>query len=262
MVAAESPPAAKNLNGNRFIASTLGALLIASLLIFIAGGVSKPMPVGFLTHPELVCLVLIFFASLPAAGRVASIFSLGPMLKSERLLSFAWLAYMSLFLTSCLLCQRLHVGAFHTRRTELGYSGDVLLIAALYIIYAKPSLVAYPRALGLLVALAGVSLAHLAWFPLTALPGMLVLLAWQIGRAQRLQLVEDAVSTPEDGAGQHFETLDTPEKRAFLVKPNEANISTDGGAGKNIETLAIGSDSVSSTSEPVSGRYKIFPFIY
>ena len=187
MVAVEISSADKTSGGSRFIGPSLGALLITALLLFIPAGVSRPMPVGFLTHPELVCLVLIFFASLPAAGRVASIFTFRRMARSERVLSLAWLAYMSLFLTSCLLCQRLHVGAFQTRRPELGYSGDVLLIAAIYIIYAKPSLVSYPRALGILIALAGVSLAHLAWFPLTALPGMLVILAWQIGRVQRMQ---------------------------------------------------------------------------
>jgi hypothetical protein len=251
MVAAESLASADLTQPKSRFAPLLGGLITAGLLIFIPLGVTKPMPVGFLTHAEMVSLVLIFFSSLPVSGRIGSIFVSRTLSRSERLLSLGWLAYMALYLTSCLICQRLHVGHFVSRRPDLGYAGDALLIAAIYLIYAKPPLVAYPRALAVLIAMAGLSLAHLAWFPLTALPGMLVILAWQIGRAGRLQPVEE-----------HFETLTTPEKRAFLVKPNEANLALDEGANDAPEILEVGSGSASSEVSVKLPQFKIVPFIY
>ena len=174
----------------------LSIAFLAVLILWPVVGVSRPMPAGFLTHPELTVYALCFFTACVAYWEaVASLFVLSRQNLMPRLHILAWCAYLSLFVTSCLLCQRLKVCILHIHNLPSGvgaWIGPPLALAGAFFVLSslaqkngeKATLLGYPQYLGLILILAGVSLAHWAWFPLLALPGVLVVEAWYIKRKE------------------------------------------------------------------------------
>jgi hypothetical protein len=174
----------------------LAIAFLAVLVLWPVVGVTRPMPARFLTHPELTVYALCFFTACVAYWEVvASLFVFNRQNLKPRLHILAWCAYLSLFLTSCLLCQRLKVCIIHIHNISAGigaWIGPPLVLAGTFFILSsmaeknrqKPALLGYPRYLGLILILTGVSIAHWAWFPLLALPGVLVVQAWYIKRKE------------------------------------------------------------------------------
>jgi len=174
----------------------LSTAYMAALLLWPVVGVSRPMPEGFLTNPELTLYALAFFSACIGYWEVvAGLFVLNKQNLAPRLEILGWSLYLSLFVTSCLLCRRLHVGLINIDNLSSAtwaWAGlPVALVGTFLILRSrventsqKPALLAYPQYLGLLLILAAMSIAHWAWFPLLALPGVLVVEAWYIKRKQ------------------------------------------------------------------------------
>ncbi|MBS1991184.1 MAG: hypothetical protein JSS83_11735 [Cyanobacteria bacterium SZAS LIN-3] len=193
----------------------LAIAFLAILVLWPVVGVSRPMPADFITQPQFVVYALVFFtACLGYWESVAALFAFNRDNLSFRLRVFSWCAYLSLFLTSCLLCRRLKVCLFHIHNFsgEIGswigppivLVGTLLVLASLSETRAKkPTLLAYPQFLGLLFMLAGVSIAHWAWFPLLALPGVLVVEAWYIAQKEH----GDSSELPADRQPARFKIL-------------------------------------------------------
>ncbi|MFA6559314.1 MAG: hypothetical protein WCT03_23015, partial [Candidatus Obscuribacterales bacterium] len=55
--------------------------------------------------------------------------------------------------------------------------------------------IAYPHYLGVIFLASGLAFSHLTWFPLLALPGILVFMGWRIEKMEREQ-EEQPVSLP------------------------------------------------------------------
>jgi hypothetical protein len=177
----------------------LAISFLAVLFLWPVVGVSRPMPANFLTNPQLVAYALCFFTACFAYWEaVASLFVFNKQNFMPRLHILGWCTYLSLFLTSCLLCRRLKVCIIHIHNISASvgaWIGPPLVLAGTFFILRslesksreKPALLAYPQYLGLILILSGVSLAHWAWFPLLALPGVLVVEAWYVKRKESLE---------------------------------------------------------------------------
>jgi hypothetical protein len=185
----------------------LAVVFLAALLLWPVVGVSRPLPGNFLTHPELTVYALCFFtACVGYWPAVASLFAFDKQNLTGRLHVLGWCVYLSLFITSCLLCRRLKVCIIHIHNISAAvgaWLGPPLVIAGTFLILSalaeknrkKPALLAYPQHLGLLLIIAGVSIAHWAWFPLLALPGIFIVEAWYIKREEASKAVAAAEKT-------------------------------------------------------------------
>jgi hypothetical protein len=186
----------------------LAIAFLAVLLLWPVVGVSRPMPADFLTHPQLTVYALCFFTACIAYWEVvATLFDLNKQNLIPRLQVLSWCVYLSLFLTSCLLCRRLKVCIIHIHNISAPFGAwigpPLVLAGAIMVIRSrsekkgeKPGLIAYPQFTGLLLILTGVSLAHWAWLPLLALPGILVIESWYIRRkeASEAQKIDSAAA--------------------------------------------------------------------
>jgi len=203
------------LAGNRLISSEkrpilrlpLAIAFLAVLVLWPVVGVARPMPADFITRPQIVVYALAFFTACIAYWEtVAALFPLNREHWQHRLKVLSWCVYLSLFLTCCLLCRRLKICLFHIH----GISHDIgswigppiCLIGTLLVLLsltdrhssrrAKSTvLLEYPQFLGLLFMLAGISIAHWAWFPLLAIPGVFVLETWYIGQKERSEAAKN-----------------------------------------------------------------------
>jgi len=184
---------------------------IAALLLWPVVGVTRPLAADFLNTPEVTVYILVFFTTCLACWKdVAQLFVFNRDNIKNRLHVLCWSAYLSLFLTSCLLCRRLKICVIHIHNISLttgSWIGPPLVILGAFFVLrslfpraaatgGSPTLIAYPKYLGLILILAGVSLAHWAWFPLLALPGVLVVEAWYIGRQAACDQEKNVVNRP------------------------------------------------------------------
>ena len=163
-----------------------------------AFGVARPLPSGFLTTAQYVFYSIVFLTAF-AAG------SLGPPAAIERWLRpvslsewnerIGFFTYGSLYLTSALLCMRMKLALFGTPEQVFGvaYVGWILTVFGAYLFVIglsapkKIEKIAYPHYLGVIFLASGLAFSHLTWFPLLALPGMLVFMGWRIEKIEGAQ---------------------------------------------------------------------------
>lgn len=167
-----------------------GILVVALAIGIPVYGVSRPMHKDFITQPEILSYVLLLIA-------FSCSFIIG---QNPRLLAYlkpsglpAWnlfcgqTLYGALYITAILLCKRTNLGLLDYDLWI--YVG--LLITALgaisFLLAARRGRL-WP---GLLLMAAGLSLTHLAWFPLLALPGLAVMAHWLRDRETPTAAVEN-----------------------------------------------------------------------
>jgi hypothetical protein len=173
----------------------LFAALCLQLVLGIAVIVGVAMPLKANFYPTVVYvafLVVMINAAIGGASPMTDLFTTEREKRRDALLALAWTAYITLYLTSCLLCPRLNIGIFHTHNPFWAWSGVVLaLVGTLVPFFLRRSgsatsgvvlfqkVAGYPKYTALIFSMAGFAMANLAWFPLTAIPGMFVIAAWQ-----------------------------------------------------------------------------------
>ncbi|MBU6450280.1 MAG: hypothetical protein KGS72_00770 [Cyanobacteria bacterium REEB67] len=180
----------------------LAALCLQLILgIGVIVGVSMPLKANFYPPAVYVALAVVMLnAAIGGASPMTAMFTVSKEGRREALLALAWTAYISLYLTSCLLCQRLNIGIFHTHNLFWAWSGVVFALIGTFVpVFLKRSgsdksgvvlfqkVAGYPKYTALIFSMAGFSLANLAWFPLTAIPGMFVIAAWQTNSARNVK---------------------------------------------------------------------------
>ena len=183
----------------------LAIAFLAVLVLWPVVGVSRPMAAEFLTKPQLTVYAMAFFTACIAYWEdVAAVFAFNKDNLNYRLNVLSWCVYLSLFLTSCLLCRRLKVCLLDIQALppEVGswigppifFAGTLLILRSLSETRSqKPVLLEYPQFFGLLLMLFGTSIAHWAWFPLLAIPGVLVVEAWYIANKQQIEAAKNDV---------------------------------------------------------------------
>lgn len=162
----------------------LGGLWTALSILVPVIGVARPLPVGFISEREKLAYLMVFLALTFgfALGRNHKVKAfLHPQgLKGWNLFCGLYL-YGSLYLTAILLCRRTGLALFNTYILNWSYGG-LILTGLGAILYVRAALRADGRLWpGLVVMAAGLSITHLAWFPLLALPGLVVLAYWLQG---------------------------------------------------------------------------------
>jgi len=180
---------------------TNGLICLVLVVVFTAVpvfGVAKPLPAGFLTTAQYVFYFIVFLTAF-AAG------SLGPPVAVERWLRpvtisewnerIGFFTYGSLYLTSALLCMRMKLALFGTYDQAYlsAYIGWILTAIGSYLFVTglaapkKIEKIAYPHYLGVIFLASGLAFSHLTWFPLLALPGILVFMGWRIEKIESMQ---------------------------------------------------------------------------
>jgi len=163
-----------------------------------AFGVAKPLPVGFLTTAQYVFYSIVFLTALTAgclAPPMAVERWLRPVSLSEWNERIGFFTYGSLYLTSALLCMRIKLALFGTSEQVLwvAYVGWILTALGSYLFVIglsapkKIDKIVYPHYLGVILMASGLAFSHLTWFPLLALPGMLVFMGWRIEKIEGAQ---------------------------------------------------------------------------
>ncbi len=184
------------------VAVRLQAALICTLVaaVFVLTpplGVAKPLPRAFLHQAQYIfyaiCLIAAFltgFAVEPA--RMAA--WLRPRTLSAWNERLGYLTYFSLYLTSALLCMRMKLALFGAYELfyPIAYFGLVLTVIGSWLFIKglnglKLAKIAYPHYLGVIIGAIGLALSHLTWFPLAAIPGILVFMKWRIEKLEALQ---------------------------------------------------------------------------
>jgi hypothetical protein len=181
-------------------------VLVVAFTAVPAFGVAKPLPIGFLTTAQFVFYFMVFLTAF-AAG------ALGPPAAVERWLKpvglsewnerIGFFTYGSLYLTSALLCMRMKLAIFGTYDQAYlsAYIGWILTAVGSYLFVIglaapkKIKKITYPHYLGVIFLAAGLAFSHMTWFPLLALPGILVFMGWRIEKIESAQEVEP-VSLP------------------------------------------------------------------
>lgn len=166
--------------------SLRGMLTVALAVEIPVMGVSKPLHAGFITQPEHLSYALLFFAfslSFLIATNQRLIAYLEPKKLGGWNLYCGITLYGSLYLTAVLLCKRTNLGLLDFDLWI--YIGLLLeMLGALSFLRSarrsKNSKDLKDEALwpGLVMMAGGLSLTHLAWFPLLALPGLAVMAKW------------------------------------------------------------------------------------
>lgn len=163
-----------------------------------AYGVSRPLPHGFLTVGQYVFYSIVLLTAFAAGslGRPAAIERwLRPVGLSEWNERIGFFTYGSLYLTSALLCMRMKLALFGTfeQAQFVAYIGWILTVLGAYLFVVglsapeKIAKIAYPHYLGVIFLASGLAFSHLTWFPLLALPGILVFMGWRIEKMEREQ---------------------------------------------------------------------------
>lgn len=176
---------------------------LAAYCIFVGlpvWGIAMPMPRGFIDMPMQQCYVLL--SVLFAIAGALRDFSPGSLLQMRCRslgLLLACLVYGSLYLASAILCPRLRIGvipmpfgAIDQYAFLASIAGSVLFFYGLrwgVLSAGRRAYLAYPQYLGILLFALGIALAHRAWLPLLALPGLTILFIWH---TQRQALIQDS----------------------------------------------------------------------
>jgi hypothetical protein len=164
--------------GNANVLQGLRGILVIALAIGIpVYGVSLPMHKDFITQPEMLSYVLLFIAfscSFIICQNPRLLAYLKPSGLSAWNLFCGQTLYGSLYVSAILLCKRTNLGLLDY---DLWIYVGLLITAlgAISFLRAARSGRLWP---GLLLMAAGLSLTHLAWFPLLALPGLAVMAHW------------------------------------------------------------------------------------
>lgn len=157
--------------------SLMGILTLALAVEIPVMGVSKPLRDGFITPPEHISYALIFL-TLSMSFLIASNERLIAYLEPKKLggwnLYCGVTLYGSLYLTAVLLCKRTNLGLLdYDLWIYIGLLLEVL--GAFSFLRGARGGKLWP---GLILMAGGLSLTHLAWFPLLALPGLAVMAKW------------------------------------------------------------------------------------
>lgn len=191
---------------HRFINGLVCLALVAAFTAVPAYGVARPLPHGFLTVGQYVFYFIVLLTAFAAGclGRPAAIERwLRPVGLSEWNERIGFFTYGSLYLTSALLCMRMKLALFGTYEQAqfVAYIGWILTTIGAYLFVTglsapqKIAKIAYPHYLGVIFLASGLAFSHLTWFPLLALPGILVFMGWRIEKMEREQ-EEQPVSLP------------------------------------------------------------------
>lgn len=162
-------------------------------------GIAMPMPRGFIDAPMQQCYALVsVLFSTAGALRDFSPGTLVQMRWRSLGLLFACLTYGSLYLSSAILCPRLRIGVIPLPVGAIDrYAFIVIISGAVLFFYGlrwgvlrlgNRAYLAYPQYLGVMCIALGIALAHRAWLPLLALPGLTILFIWH---TQRQALMPD-----------------------------------------------------------------------
>ena len=155
---------------------------------------------------QYVFYFIIFLTAFAAGslGQQAAIDRwLRPVGLSEWNERIGFFTYGGLYLTSALLCMRMKLALFGTydQAYFVAYIGWILTILGAYLFVMglaapqKIAKIAYPHYLGVIFLASGLAFSHLTWFPLLALPGILVFMRWRIEKMESTQEVQP-VSLP------------------------------------------------------------------
>jgi hypothetical protein len=178
---------------NAFICLALAAAFILVPVL----GVSKPLPRAFLSIHQYVFYALSFCTAF-AVGFCTEPTRLSAWLHPKGVAAWnerlGYLTYSSLYLTSALLCMRMHLALFAGEWSFIvAYIGWILtavggwmFVTGLAVPQKLPQ-IAYPHYLAIIFLASGLALSHLTWFPLLALPGFVVFMRWRIEKFERLQ---------------------------------------------------------------------------
>ncbi|CAN5211946.1 hypothetical protein BH11CYA1_BH11CYA1_35490 [soil metagenome] len=191
---------------DRLINGLICLALVAAFTAVPALGVARPLPRGFLTTGQYVFYFIICLTAFAAGslGQQASIKRwLKPVGLSEWNERIGFFTYGGLYLTSALLCMRMKLALFgsYDQVNLLVYIGWILTVLGGYLFVTgiaapqKIAKIAYPHYLGVIFLASGLAFSHLTWFPLLALPGILVFMRWRIVKMENSQDVQP-VSLP------------------------------------------------------------------
>ncbi len=218
-----------------FYLALLVLLLVVGLVAPVVA-IAKPMKAGFLLNADFAAYALVAFSFMLKGVCLRRQFVAVPLSRNSILSALGIYLYLSLFLMSSLLCRRLKLAMLPDELYWLSYAAIVPLTFALLLILKGRSshlsaIVSYPSYLGLLLAMTAFPLVQMCWFPLLALPGVLIVMAWHIDYAERNSLE------------RAFE-LDVPTADGTLIEM----------VNDEKEKLA--------PIEVVEPRFKIIPFLY
>lgn len=183
---------------HRAINGLICLALVVAFTAVPAFGVAKPLPIGFLTMGQFVFYFIVFLTAL-AVGSLGPPQAVARWLKpvnvSEWNERIGFFTYGSLYLTSALLCMRMKLALFGTydQLPYVAYIGWILAAVGAYLYVVgivapkKIGKIAYPHYLGVIFLASGLAFSHLTWFPLLALPGILVFMGWRIEKMESTQ---------------------------------------------------------------------------
>ncbi|HMW92280.1 MAG TPA: hypothetical protein PL112_17065 [Candidatus Obscuribacter sp.] len=218
-----------------FYLALLVLLLVVGLVAPVVA-IARPMKAGFLLNADFAAYVLIAFTFMLKGLALRRSFVAVPLTKDLILKALGLYLYLSLFLMSSLLCRRLKLAMLPDQYYWLSYAAIVPLTFSLLLILkgrnsGLASVVSYPVYLGLLMSMAFFPLVQMCWFPLLALPGVLIVMAWRIDNAERNSL-----------------------ERAFELEAPAAD-------GTLIELVEDDREKLAPL-EVIEPRFKIIPFLY
>jgi len=172
--------------------NALLCLAIAAIFVLTPpAGVAKPLPHTFLHLAQYIFYGLCL-AAAALGGFVLEPLATAAWLRPQTLRDWnerlGYLTYGSLYLTSALLCMRMHLALFGIYEIvyPIAYIGLLITVIGLWLFISglnqpqKFPQIDYPHYLAVIIVAIGLALSHLTWFPLAAIPGIAVFMRWRI----------------------------------------------------------------------------------